>query len=107
MLLPRQVGPAASQSVWQIAITMRIVTYLTTGENVSVQYYPSIRTRTDAESRRQVLVTRSRKSLGHDVHHHQGSLAILELYLTTLDLITDVMVLDVEMLSAAMIDRIL
>ena len=52
-------------------------------------------------------MTRSRKSLGHDVRHRQGSLAILELRFTALDLIMDVMVLDVDMLIAAVIDRII
>ena len=35
------------------------------------------------------------------------SAIIIELHVTALDLITDVMVLDVDMLSAAAIDRIL
>ena len=52
-------------------------------------------------------MTMSQKSLGHDVRHHHGSLAILELHFTALDLITDVMVLDVNVLGTSMIHRIL
>ena len=47
------------------------------------------------------------KSLCHDVCQHHRSLAVLELNFTALDLITDVMVLDVDMLGAAMVNGVL
>ena len=47
------------------------------------------------------------KSLGHDIRQHQSRFAVLELDLTTLDFITDVVILDVDVLGAAVVDRIL
>ena len=66
-----------------------------------------MRTRKYAECRRQILVTRSVKPLRHDVRQHHSRLAVLKLDFTTLDFIADVMVLDVDMLGAAMVYRIL
>ena len=61
----------------------------------------------NAKSRRQVLVTWSVKSLRHDVRQHRRSLAIFELHFTALDLITNVVVLDVNVLGTTMVHRIL
>ena len=61
----------------------------------------------NAKSRRQVPVTWSGKSFGHDVRQHHRCLAILELYFTALDLITDVMILDVDVLGTSMIYGVL
>ena len=47
------------------------------------------------------------QSLGHDVCQHRSCFAVLELDFTSLDLITDVMVLDVDMLRSTMVHRIL
>ena len=60
----------------------------------------------NAKSRRQVFVTWSGKSLGHDVRQHRRSLAIFELHFTALDLITDVVVLDANVLGTAMVHRV-
>ena len=76
-------------------------------ETGNPQHALSIRTRTNAESRRQFLVTWSVKSLRHDVRQHHRSLAILNLDFTALDLITNVVVLDVDVLGASMVDRVL
>ena len=65
-----------------------------------------MQTRADAESRREVLVTWSVKRLRHDVRQHCRSLVVLELHFTTLDFITDVMILDVNVLGTTMVDRV-
>ena len=64
-----------------------------------------MRTRKYAECRRHLLVTRSMKSFRHDVYQHHRSLTVLELDLAALDLITDVMILDVNVLCAAVVGQ--
>ena len=66
-----------------------------------------MRTRVYAECCRQVLVTRSRQSLGHDVCQHCRRLTLLQLDIATLHLITDVVVLDVDVLRTSMVDGVL
>ncbi len=66
-----------------------------------------MQTRADAKRLCHLLVTRSVKSLGHDFCYHHRSLTVLELDLAALDLMTDVMVLDVDVLGTAMVDRII
>ena len=66
-----------------------------------------MRTRINAESRRQFPVAWSWQCLRQNVREHDGSLAILKHHFATLDLITDVMVLDVDVLRSTMIDGIL
>ena len=66
-----------------------------------------MRTRINSECSRQILVTRSRKCLRQDVRKHDGSLTILKLHFTTLDFITDVMALDVNVICTTMVDGIL
>lgn len=47
------------------------------------------------------------KPFRHDVRQDCRSLEVLDLHLITLDLITDVMILDVDMFGVAVIDRVL
>ena len=73
---------------------------------VNPQYAPSMRTRVYAKRCRQVLVPRSWESLGHDVRQHHRSLTVLQLDITTLDFITNMMVLDVYVLGPTMVHRV-
>ena len=65
-----------------------------------------MRTRVYAERCSQILVTWSWKSLGHDVGQHVRRFAVLQLDFATLDFITDMMVLNVNVLGTTMVDGI-
>ena len=66
-----------------------------------------MRTRVNAESRREVDVAWSQKCFCHNVCQHHRRLAVLKLNLTTLDFIANVVVLDVDVLGPTMVHRIL
>ena len=66
-----------------------------------------MRTRMDPKRSCQVLVTWSREWLRQDVREHDGSLAVLQLDFAALDFITDVMVLDVDVLGSTVVHRVL
>ena len=66
-----------------------------------------MRTCTDTERRRQVPMARSVKSLRHDVRQHHCRLAVFKLNFAALHFITNVVVLDVDVFGAAVVDRIL
>lgn len=74
---------------------------------LNLQQGLSIRTCSNAESRRQVLVTRSTKTIYQDVDQHNRSLTVLDKTFPALDFIADVAVLDVDVLDAAMVYKVL
>ena len=66
-----------------------------------------MRTRENVESCRHVYVAWSWQSLRHNVRQQSRRLEILKLDFAALDLITDVVILYVDVFCAAVVDRIL
>ena len=66
-----------------------------------------MRTRMKTERRSHVLVARSGQSLRHNVCQHVCRITVFKVHFATLDFVTDVMILDINVLCTAVVDRIL
>ena len=66
-----------------------------------------MRARMKTERRSHFLVARSGQSFRHYVCQHLRRLTVFKVHFATLDFVTNVMVLDVDVLCTAVVDRIL